>query len=546
MPPIKGQMFRYSEADMEAAIRECRRGVATSTAAKKFGVPRVTLLNKVKGKTPIKRKMGRACYISDDTEALLVNWAKALVKRGFPIGKENLQDSVKKIVDDLNLETPFKNGRPGKRWYNSFLKRHPELIPRQPQNLTSSRAAVTTSQLKNWYKEVSMYLQENNHTNILAEPHRIFNMDETAFFFNPKGNKVLAPKGEKSVYQQVNSDEKECFTVLLGGNAAGQVLPPMVIFKYLRIPRELSLSVPATWGIGRSDSGWMTMETFYEYICNIFDKWLNDNGIQKPVILFMDGHTSHMSFHLSKFCSENGIILIALYPNATHLLQPMDVAIFRSLKGAWRTAVKSWRLENIDAPTLRKVHFCPLLNQVLTETLTPEMFINGFRKCGLSPWNPNEVCSAPEQPTDEFMAIQKMAKIKELEMGLKFLDKYIASEKIEENIGLFQFYKKIEDLLTKTKEDVLPPTENISTLNNTTSEQGSRTPCQAVPSSDPLTMPSTSQAVNLDFQFQYLSPNEDPKTPCKEVQESTTQNLEGTINTGSLIEPPTSSHYNIH
>lgn len=95
MPPIKGQMFRYSDADMEAAIQECKRGVPTSTAAKKFGVPRVTLLNKVKGKTPMKRKMGRTCYISDDTEALLVKWAKAMVKQGFPIGKENLQDSVK-------------------------------------------------------------------------------------------------------------------------------------------------------------------------------------------------------------------------------------------------------------------------------------------------------------------------------------------------------------------------------------------------------------------------------------------------------------------
>lgn len=54
-------------------------------------------------------------------------------------------------------------------------------------------------------------------------------MDENPFFLNPKVNKILAAKGEKLVYQQVNSDEKECFIVLLGGNAAGQVLPPMVL-----------------------------------------------------------------------------------------------------------------------------------------------------------------------------------------------------------------------------------------------------------------------------------------------------------------------------
>ena len=34
---------------------------------------------------------------------------------------------------------------------------------------------------------------------------------------------------------------------------------------------------------------------------------------------------------------EKGIILMALLPNTTHLLQPLDVAIFRALKAAWVT-----------------------------------------------------------------------------------------------------------------------------------------------------------------------------------------------------------------
>lgn len=124
------------------------------------------------------------------------------------------------------------------------MKRHPDLVTRQPQNLTSPRASITTAQLENWFKEVKTYLKDNHYEDL------------------PKGNKVLAAKGERSVYQQVNSDEKECYTVLLGGNAAGDVLPPMVIFKYERIPRELSMSVPESWGIGRSDSGWILWNHF--------------------------------------------------------------------------------------------------------------------------------------------------------------------------------------------------------------------------------------------------------------------------------------------
>ncbi|CAK1579786.1 unnamed protein product [Parnassius mnemosyne] len=541
MPPIKGKMFCYSEADMEAAIEECRRGVPTATAAKKFGVPRVTLLNKIKGKTPIKRKMGRNCYMTEEIEKMLVTWAKAMVKQGFPIGKDNLQDSVKKIVDDLNLETPFKNGRPGKRWYSSFLKRHPDLITRHPQNLTTSRASVTTSQLKNWFEEVNIYLNDNNYRDILNEPQRIFNMDETAFFLNPKGNKVLAPKGEKSVYQQINADEKECFTVLLGGNATGDVLPPMVIFKYERIPRELSLSVPETWSLGRSDNGWMTRETFYEYICNIFNKWLDDNNVPRPVLLFIDGHTSHLSFQVSKFCSENGIILIALFPNATHLLQPMDVAVFRSLKGAWKTAVHSWRLENIDSPALRKIHFCPLLNKVLKDTLTPAIFQNGFRKCGLMPWNPDEVCCIPEPLTNDLADLQAMAKIKELEIGINFLDKYIDAEKIyqfkgcnewlgvKEDISLFQFYKKVEELLNESKKNLTSST--TLTSQDLISEQSSTTAIKTLAMNDE----------NLNVTLDIIT--EDPKTPSKVPDDNISRNTQNNTNINSLTMPSTSTQH---
>ncbi|KAF2903627.1 hypothetical protein ILUMI_02559 [Ignelater luminosus] len=61
------------------------------------------------------------------------------------------------------------------------------------------------------------------------------------------------------------------------------------------------------------------------------------NEIPRPVLFFVDGHASHLTIDLSNFCSENQIILVALYPNATHVLQPMDVAVFHPLKDDWKT-----------------------------------------------------------------------------------------------------------------------------------------------------------------------------------------------------------------
>ena len=70
----------------------------------------------------------------------------------------------------------------------------------------------------------------------------------------------------------------------------------------------------------------MTAETFYEYITNIFYPWLVKNNISFPVVLYGDGHSSHVTIPLVKFCKSVQIELIALYPNATHIIQPLDVS----------------------------------------------------------------------------------------------------------------------------------------------------------------------------------------------------------------------------
>ncbi|CAG4949152.1 unnamed protein product [Colias eurytheme] len=209
----------------------------------------------------------------------------------------------------------------------------------------------------------------------------------------PKGPKVLARKGEKNVYQQVNADDKECLTVLVTGNASGSLAPTTVLFSYKRIPQEIADNFPSDWGIGKTDSGWMTCEAFFEFVADIFYPWLIKNEITLPVILFVDGHISHLSLQTSQFCEEKGIVLVALYPNATHLIQPMDVAVFKPLKEAWRRHVQNWRIDKIknDEPhMLKKKDFAKLLHEVMGNTISKSILANGFKKCGLFPWNPLE------------------------------------------------------------------------------------------------------------------------------------------------------------
>lgn len=324
--------LQYAEDDLKKAVDAVKNGMACLAASKAFGVPRATLQDKLKGRTPIGKKSGPETVLTKEEETILVNWLLHIGKCGFPGTKEQLLDSVKILVKNLERPNSFTDGRPGRRWYEGFMKRHPELSKRIPQNLTSSRANLTENRIRQWFDEVGTYLKDTNHFEITFDPNRVYNCDETAFFLCPKGDKVLVRKGDKTVYSFVNNDEKECLTTLVTCSASGKIPPPMVVYSYKRIPRQVVEKVPHNWGIGRSENGWMTGETFFEYVANIFHPWLTAQNIKFPIILFLDGHTSHLTLALSEFCSNNEIILIALCANATHILQPLDVAVFRPLK----------------------------------------------------------------------------------------------------------------------------------------------------------------------------------------------------------------------
>lgn len=128
----------------------------------------------------------------------------------------------------------------------------------------------------------------------------------------------------------------------------------------------------------------MTAANFYEYITNVFYKWLLKNGIEFPIILYIDGHSSHHTKPLADFCKEKQIHVILLYPNATHILQPLDVSVFEVLKEVWKQLIIKWRIEH-DGAKMKTQNFAPLFQKALQSLDSKKLLINGFRTIGLYP-----------------------------------------------------------------------------------------------------------------------------------------------------------------
>lgn len=205
--------------------------------------------------------------------------------------------------------------------------------------------------------------------------------------------------------------------------------------------------------IGRSDSGWMVSSTFFEYISNGFFNWLVNNKIKLPVILFLDGHKSHLSMELANFCAENQIIIYCLPPNSTHIIQPCDVAIFKPLKLYWKNVVcKNKRSGNAITKTNFVYHFKEAFNSVQTSSIK-----NGFKKCGLFPFNADSVdyskCISFRR--NELFPIKNkdqdlhQIKSEEYKVALNVLENYIGKTKSQ------LFKEKVQNPFIDTEESSL-------------------------------------------------------------------------------------------
>lgn len=438
----------YTEDALRNAMGAIRDGMPVATASRTFNIPRTTLRHKIAGNAPEgKGKTGPECILGKETEDKLCEWIRQSARVGFPIHKEGLLYSIKKLIEETGQQTPFLNDTPGKKWFRQFMKRHPDLSYKQTEYLNKARSCITESKIRNWFSETLGHLGED--ARILEEPSRIWNMDETSFYLNPKGSCVLAEKG-KSVYGVSSNSDKENVTTLITVNAVGEFAPPLTLYKFERIPIAYMKAAPKGWGIGKSKNGWMTAETFLQYFENVFYPYLTKKGTAFPVLVFLDGHTSHLTLELSRFCKEKQIIIVCLYPNTTHILQPLDVSVFFPLKTKWRKVLQMWRIEH-EGEEIKKKDVPTVLHKILHEHSFTEAVVNGFRVCGLFPFDPNNVdyskCTQKGKTTQEI--IDKQEKIEtNLEEGhLSFLEKRIGTEVLDE----FKRCSK-NDTLPKNKE----------------------------------------------------------------------------------------------
>ena len=110
-------------------------GLSIGKSAKKWGIKRTTLQDRLSGRVEINRRRGTPPIQTKQEENQFTDWLIVMANRGFGVFKESLLNTAKTFLDKDGRTTPFQDNKPGNKWFCSFVKRNPRVKLRKSRPL---------------------------------------------------------------------------------------------------------------------------------------------------------------------------------------------------------------------------------------------------------------------------------------------------------------------------------------------------------------------------------------------------------------------------
>lgn len=400
---------QYAAVSVSEAVANIKnKSLSAYAASKKFKIPVSTLRDRLKGRH--NKVYGSNQVLSQEEELQLAEWVMHCSDSGYP---KNRRQILKAAGEFAQLKGKiFAKGTPTSGWFKKFVKRNPQVCKRTPEPLGKASAAVTPDNLRNFFKLIETQFEKTDQRDLLNKAGSWWNVDETGFAMNPAPKKVYARKGVKSVHIVEKGKPKENITCTYAVSGDGKFIPPLITFKesfsnldlaaYVskgKMINECLISqqtmkhlllfiadIGGNFGFNHTESGWMKGEAFFYFLKeHLYPRWL-EMGVEFPIVLVIDGYSAHKSPELFLWCKQHDIMLLLLYPNSTHIMQVLDIAIFGPLKSKYSEIFEDWKdLHPNDNFT--EIEFIKVLKVTNDNVMLPNSIINGWRASGLQPFN---------------------------------------------------------------------------------------------------------------------------------------------------------------
>ncbi|KAH9103050.1 hypothetical protein AeMF1_020511 [Aphanomyces euteiches] len=279
----------------------------------------------------------------------LVSWVISMQASGFPVTRYYI--ILKACVMCRVLSIPYVTDG----WYNRFIACHPILTTRTAQVISRVRNATDINDIGNLF-------------NVMLYPVITYKMDAT----------LQACCGCQGLKQRLSNTLSAAFhmTYVACVSAAGFVVPPGQ-----RVNMQVAEALGPTYVVA-SESGFINR--------TIFQLWLAmfassvPASVERPLLLTLDGYDGRFSNEIYEEAKKLGIIILCLPANATHLLQPLDVAVFGPLKRRMKKYIFSYMVE-VYSCCLSKDVAISLARKSWDVAVTSSNCVSGFKTCDLFP-----------------------------------------------------------------------------------------------------------------------------------------------------------------
>ena len=208
-------------------VRKKKKGLRR--AARDYGLDTTTLHHRVHGTRQSCTAAHTAQQLLTPTqECVLVEWVIYYSRSGHPLSQQAARVKAAKIIDGKP---------PSRKWYQSFLKRHPKLSDSRLQALDPKRArAFNPTTVDRFFLKLAAFLTENN-----IPPEHIWNMDEKGLQLNGgrKGDRTkYLIERKTSMNYKAQSDDIRMVMVIECVSTEGVRVPPAFIFKGARVQKR--------------------------------------------------------------------------------------------------------------------------------------------------------------------------------------------------------------------------------------------------------------------------------------------------------------------
>lgn len=296
----------------------------------------------------------------------------------------NIADRALELAKENNPEIT----KIGKNWVLRFLKRHPQLRGRLSRQLDRDRAKADNVEIiRDFFQKYRSIIEK-----FKIRPEDIYNFDEKGVMYGQTGREWVITRRARKVAYVAQDGSRKSVTIIecarsgipdklspeeenapasrpLSDGSKPHILPPVFLtsgtsynesnFKYIIRTESGDANILAGARFRKSENGYNESAICLWYIKEHFDPLTVElvDGVPRHRLLIMDGHGSHLTLELIRYCIDRNIHLLCLPGHSTHRLQPLDVGVFGPLDKAYKRNVSEWTRNNIDGGKINLASF---------------------------------------------------------------------------------------------------------------------------------------------------------------------------------------------